>query len=742
MTGTRIVVDGLWRCLCPSVDISALLRAVDVGAGYKNISKKANPAFNAHTIASLPRPAYTATLFGPSANATPSVTCQRRSSRRRLLPNASTRIRQVHGGATARVGRLNFTGNPSSEASARHADAASPADQQQLLLLAVRSLLRARPPFQRELAAASSPAIYAALRELQNMPQAYNRIQAFVRYLLEDRSEAPTAALYEALIRSNCHVNGSADAVQDLLRVLKEGRIEGTPSLFCGALAVLAVHPDYILRNAILQEMKVRWIELSPDGWVSNALGLLRDGQFERALNALDEMTEAAAHRGAEPIPPWLLDIYVYVLGQEGFLDDALRIVNHRLLRQGDSVSLNVWSFLLDACCRRGHFGGLIYVWNRVVRPNGGNGLIVPSDAMALDVLNMAARNGDANLAAKIMQMLSARGTKLGIPHFEAMLDCYAQAGAIDKALQALCIMDSAGIVPDQGSTRSIYLGLVDNAMARQDGTKRINARGAAANTIESAVIALFNLKKQYGSVPIVAFNVVLEAMIASRPPTVADTSATSTLSRKVRASEESRAETDAKAALDLYRHVRQLCPAGPSRTTFRLLFRACTDPIHLNFLLREMSSFSLRPDMDMIDRVVYESATHGSLDHALQHVFSLMGEDEGDRRVSRVEDVKSSSATSEATNAAHAESLRRQPWISRKTAVALAKRCIEEEDERIWVVADASRDRGRPMDSILREAAGGATRRPRPAANAYGVPRAVEIGEDESPSPEEANLS
>ena len=584
------------------------------------------------------------------------------------------------------------------------------------------------------------------------MPQAFNRIQAFARYLLDERREAPTAALYEALVRSNCHINGSADAVQDLLRVLREGDIEGTPSLFHGALSVLAVHPDYVLRNAVLQEMKSRWIELSPDGQVSVALGLLRDGQYERALNLLDNMTEAASHEGAEPVPSWLLDIYVYVLGQEGFLDDALQIVNHRLLREGDSVSLNVWSFLLDACCRRGHFDGLVYVWNRVVRPNGGNGLITPSDAMALDVLTMAAQHGDANLAAKVMQMLSARGTKLNMAHFEAMLDCYARAGAIDKALQALCIMHNAGIVPDQGSTRSIYLGLVDAAAAGsqegQNSRTRINAKAAAATTaIDAAITALFDLKKQYGSVPIAAFNVVLEAMLASRrqqheagAATVA--TATSALSRKVRASAAAEEETDAEAALDLYRHIRQLCPAGPSRATFRLLFRACTDPMHLNFLIREMASFSLRPDMDMIDQVVYENATQGSLDQALQYVFELMGEGEGSRRTSHVEDIKRGSGASEAVNAAHAESLRRQPWISRRTAAALAKRCIEEEDERIWVVADASRDRGRPMDTILREAAGGATRRPRPATNAYGVPHAVDITEEESPLPEETSLS
>ncbi|KAL1888223.1 hypothetical protein Sste5346_009697 [Sporothrix stenoceras] len=653
MTGTRIVVDGLWRCLCPSVDAPALLRAVNGGSTGRPLSQ--------------------------------------------------------------RMGQPN-----------------------------------------RQL-----PAIYAALRHLQDTPGAFNRINTFAQFLIEERGEPPTPALYEALVRSNCHVNGSAEAVNDMLRALKEANLEGTPSLFHGALSVLAVHPDYLLRNAVLKEMKERWIDLTPDGQHSLALGLLRDGQYERALNMLEEMTEATS-TGAAPVPSWLLDIYVYVLGQEGFLDDALQIVNHRLLRDDDTVSLNIWSFLLDCCCRAGHFGGLTYVWNRVVRP-GGNGLVTPSDAMALDVLNMAAQHGDANLAAATMQMLAARGTKLSMPHFEAMLDCYAQAGAIDKSLQALCIMNNAGIVPDQGSTRSIFLHLTAPAPTQPRNPIELKAAQAAvAATMESAIAALFDLKRQYGNVPIAAFNVVLESMLESHRQHTATATAMAG-PKRAPALSPSGTGTEAEAGLDLYRHVRQLCPAGPNRATFRLLFKACHDPMHLNFLVREMRSFAFRPDMEMIDDVVYANATSGSLDQSLDYVYELMSEEEI-KRVQSGEAAEASTSSisetdqevvgrhsTEADIAAHADSLRRQPWISRRAAAALAKRCIEEEDPRIWAVADASRDRGRPMDNILREAMGGVKRpkasknvrkKSQKAHNAYGVPHSVGVAEDEAPSPEEAGLS
>ncbi|KIH89280.1 hypothetical protein SPBR_06739 [Sporothrix brasiliensis 5110] len=747
--GTRIVVDGLWRCLCPSVDVPALLRAVN-GSSYARPTTRrgaqpgtVKPAHLVHTLTRTPRPGCTAMPTGTAAVPLPSPAIRPRLSCRASTSSSSVpgTVQRVHNGAATRVGRLGLvSGTANSNASQRANGTGGTLEGDHQHQLAVLTLLRSRPPYRRELASATNTAIYAALRHLQDTPAAFNRINAFAQYLLEERKEPLTTALCEALVRSNCHVNGSADAVQDMLHALKASSIEGTPSLFHGALSVLAVHPDYLLRNAVLREMKERWIDLAPDGQQSVALGLLRDGQYERALNQLDEMTEAAATAGATPVPPWLLDIYVYVLGQEGFLDDALQIVNHRLLRDGDTVSLNIWSFLLDVCCRAGHFSGLTYVWNRVVRP-GGNGLVTPSDAMALDVLNMAAQHGDADLAAAVMQMLAARGTKLSMPHFEAMLDCYAQAGAIDKALQALCIMNNAGIVPDQGSTRSIFLRLTAPAPSAPRSAKDVrDAQAAQAATMESAVAALFDLKRQYGSVPVAAFNVVLESMLEShRQYATATTAAVAKKGTQAHSTE----GTAAEAGLDLYRHVRQLCPAGPNRATFRLLFRACDDPVHLNFLVREMRSFAFRPDMDMIDDVVYANATKGSLDQALQYVFDLIDE-EAARRVQQTDatasDAGATGAVDEASIAAHAESLRRQPWISRRAAAALARRCIEEENERIWTVADASRDRGRPMDNILREAMGG-VHRPTAAHNAYGVPHAVGADQEE-PEPEEGTLA
>ena len=389
-------------------------------------------------------------------------------------------------------------------------------------------------------------------------------------------------------------------------------------------LQALAVHPDYLTRNSILQEMKERWLDLSQDGVQSVALGLLRDGQYEMALDKLDYMV---SHR--VETPPWFLDIFVYVLAQVGFHDEALKIVSHRVLKENDSISLNLWYFLLDSCSRSMHYPGVKYVWNRMVEPK----ILNPPDAMFLNILNTAARYRDSQLVAEAIQLMSARGTKLGMHHFEALLDAYAGADDVANALQALCIMENAGVRPDRGSTRSLFQSL----------------KRAPALT-ESAVSSLFSLRERF-KIPLAAFNVVVEGILE---------------------------RGDMDTALNLYRHVRQLCPEGPDATTFHILTQKCSEPKLVDFLGRECASFNIKPTPETCNHVIYHSAKRGSLELALDYASILV----------------SGGALPAGNGAA--------PWMEDVAAEALVRRCFEEEDHRIWDVAQASKEGGRPMDHII----------------------------------------
>ncbi len=217
MTGTRMTRDGLWRCICPLADARALPRAIN--EGHSNI-----------------RPAH------PSTWHSQQIVRRQRACTGPIVSG----FRLVHGGAGARVGRLGLLGPSSADATATGSNSGditqdtgpSASDEQHKQQFHVHSLLRARSPYRRELTAAPTSAIYAALRHLQDSPGAFDRIEVFARYLLDERCEAPTAALYEALVRANCHMRGSANAVRDMLQALAAGTIEGTPGLLHGALAV------------------------------------------------------------------------------------------------------------------------------------------------------------------------------------------------------------------------------------------------------------------------------------------------------------------------------------------------------------------------------------------------------------------------------------------------------------------------------------------------------------------------
>jgi pentatricopeptide repeat protein len=439
---------------------------------------------------------------------------------------------------------------------------------------------------------ASTPVIYEALRLLRSKRGQGKKIRAFVEYLVQDRKEVPNSFLYDALIASNwCH-SGSAEEVMKLMDEMKSMGVEGSAGLYHTSLRVsaqrwfgsnvmsltvyrkqaLTAHPDYLLRMRLQQEMKERWIEISPEGRLSVCLALLRERQYELAWSALNQMYED----GIE-VPSWADDIFLYAFGSLGFLDEALQMLRRRAM-PGDgeaTITLNVWYFLLDECSRAFHHEGTRFVWNLMIHTRK----LTPSDGMCLNILNTAARFSDSTLATEVIQLLADRGAKLGVPHYEALVDCYAQSGDFETALQALCIINNSGIQPDKGSTRSIY-----TALRRSPGLT------------DDAVAVLFKLRAGH-EVPISAFNVVVEAMCSNG---------------------------ETSKAIDLYQQVRQICSAGPNLQTFEPLVCTCTDVRVAMFLKSEMDAFSIRPTQPMFDALVRTFAVDGDLEAAFQCLWDM----------------------------------------------------------------------------------------------------------------------
>ncbi|RYO85745.1 hypothetical protein DL766_008997 [Monosporascus sp. MC13-8B] len=473
--------------------------------------------------------------------------------------------------------------------------------------------------------------IYEALRELQNVEDSYGSVVRLVEYLVAERGEQPNELLYECLIRANVDPkHGSAEVAGSLVKEMIGKGMQTSPRIYQALLEVTAVHPDYILRSLALLDMKNRWYSPNPDGLMSIIVGLLRDGQYELALEKLEELYKSPVTN-----PPWLYHIFIYVFGELGFHEESFQILQHQLKVYGPNQLMVIWSFLLDVYSRDAFYPGITYIWERMVTP----GLLHPPDGTAVNVLNAASRHGDAALVTSVMRLLTDRGRRLDLHHYEALIDAHTLHHEVRKAFTVLCIMRRAGLAPDSSSTRPIYRMLRESPSATDE-----------------ALSVLQELRQQY-QVPIAAFNVVLEATVL---------------------------HYGFKRAFDLYRAVRRICADdGPDLRTFHILLRRCVLRKSMNFLLDELQTFGVRPDREAYDQLIRICALQDDYEPAFKYL----------ERMTR----PSSGSVGETTAAGSGW------WMSRASALALARRCVHAQDVRVRLIMDECRRRGMSIDADVR---------------------------------------
>ncbi|AEO55301.1 hypothetical protein MYCTH_2298988 [Thermothelomyces thermophilus ATCC 42464] len=441
-------------------------------------------------------------------------------------------------------------------------------------LTSADALCRSKSDLPPETAGAPTPVIYEALRSLRGLEGQGNKIRRLVRYLVEERGERPNVFLYEALVTANWDTaTGSANELAEIYKEMRTAGIQPSPGWYHSALRLLAIHPDYLTRNTFLAKMKEQGIELGDEGKFSVAVGLLRDGQYEMALDYWDQLRDAGTR-----IPEWVSSTFVYVLAMRGFVDEAVQLFRQVLDAAGGSASavpLPLWSYLLDECSRNLHYEGTRLVWDEMVSP----GKINPADGIALNVLNTAARQGDTTLATAVIELLSAREVKLGFHHYEPLLESYVKAGSLEGAFRVLCIMNDAGVQPDQSSTRSLYAALKEGP----------------PDLVDEAIGILRQLER----VPVAAINVLLEALATG-------------------------SGGDMTRTLDAYRQVCDLCQSGPNQQTFALLLDECASAEPAVFLVSEMDRFSVRPSPPILDSLIRCFALDGNLDVALLYLDEM----------------------------------------------------------------------------------------------------------------------
>ncbi|KAI9816322.1 MAG: Telomerase protein component 1 [Phylliscum demangeonii] len=348
-------------------------------------------------------------------------------------------------------------------------------------------------------------------------------VDQLVTHFLQDRHEEPNVRLYNALILANVNAErGSAGKVAGWLRELGREGLVPDSGTFHHALKVLSVHPDHILRDRVLGEMRQLWISLTADGHHDLVASLVRDGALELALDKLD-----ALERDGVTIAAWLYDLVIYTLLDHEEFDDALRVIHTRLAKPDASMSANVWYYLLDRASQAFHLDGTALAWRRRVE----TGYLNPPDGMCEHVLNTAARHGDALLAADVIRVLSNRDG-VAPHHHEALAEAYLAASELKTALQIYSLATEAGHDLDERSMNALF--------------QRLRAQPSELQR----VVDVFDAMREEGrAIPRPAVHCVMQALIV---------------------------RNRVRDAVQAYVSLRNLCPAGPNTTTFELLVHAC----------------------------------------------------------------------------------------------------------------------------------------------------------------------
>jgi hypothetical protein len=319
------------------------------------------------------------------------------------------------------------------------------------------ALLGAAPLSARDLEAPATQ-IVAALQKLRD-PTAHRingrpkdthqRIIQLVTVLLRKHGYPFDDFIYSCMMDAMVDPQGSAAGVAALLKDMERADLLPSPEVCERALAALAVHPDYVLRQQVLKIMQDCWFEPNQKTEQYVLLGLLRDGQHELAYEKLTQM-----QRDHASIDVWVYDIFVLVFGRLGYLDEMLQVlIDRKRANELDMSFYNLAYYVLDICSNACHYHGTDYAWNAVVR----SGLMKPSDGILENVLVTASRNGDFDLATEVFSMIENRGRVHG-HHYDAMVEVLSKCNDLGGAIQMLRIMERSIPYLNHGHGRPIYL--------------------------------------------------------------------------------------------------------------------------------------------------------------------------------------------------------------------------------------------------------------------------------------------
>ncbi|KAK5441952.1 hypothetical protein LTS15_011218 [Exophiala xenobiotica] len=230
-------------------------------------------------------------------------------------------------------------------------------------------------------------------------------IQDILRLLVKDRKIKPDSRHYEALVLGNCSAeHGSVDNVKSIMAEMEHEGLAISPSIYYAVLTVLAVHPDTFLRTTILQRLAQQWVTIPPLYVQLNIVAMIREGQLELATIELENLQQKCA-----PIETWVWTIYIHAICDDRHDFEGLLQLFYKLHDSNFPFPRHTLLHVLLIASRKGNGDneeGAValtqWIWYTFVE----NMHIIPDKGICINVLHIAARNKDIDLAESVAVVL------------------------------------------------------------------------------------------------------------------------------------------------------------------------------------------------------------------------------------------------------------------------------------------------------------------------------------------------
>ncbi|KAI2789189.1 hypothetical protein POX_e07219 [Penicillium oxalicum] len=392
-----------------------------------------------------------------------------------------------------------------------------------------------------------------------------------LRLLIRDRGVRPSARHYKALILANSDgVHGSPMFVRSLLEEMEKYDIAADSGTLHAALQALAVHPDFTLRQEVLQKLRDRWLTLSPSGWHFVVAGLLREHKFEMALEQVSLMQRKDIH-----IENWLHSSIVYSLCDMDELDEVLRLMEVRV-HQGHDMTPALWMHVLRVAVEARHYVLARFVWRRRVEL----GYLHPPSALCSEVLQLAAEFTDLEIAQSILRYRTERALAPSLEDYGQLVLVYV---GVDDVWPGV----------DQATTRPILAYMIRNKTDRREAWQMLKR--------------LHNAKHE---VPLACVRVIAELCEhdAHHDPTVVDD------------------------AVGFYNEIHTLYSQGADLEIYNILIRMCRVAGKREagiFLVKEMAKLNVIPNSSTFESIILMCLDAGNYKSALMYLLDLSKREE-----------------------------------------------------------------------------------------------------------------